>query len=256
MLQSLVHAADALHINKHYLAVGFVGAKVITRHPAMQFCAFYCVSDAHTQRDKGLAIIETAICLPLFVGLLLCLVDLGLGLITYFRFVQVARDAVALGAHLDALAVGVVCRTETEYAADGRIIVSAGAGGCSDAKQLLIHDRANTLAALFPRWVAGMDQESMVVAPTGAVPWPTLNYVVTARYRPLLLSRLRDISLRVRAVGTISPTGAKLALSAADEATLRSAFNVGSCVPIAAGTSLSQGLLINLAGGVCVSTAS
>ncbi len=205
-------------------------------------------------RQDGLAIIELAICLPLLVGLFLCLVDLGLGLDTYFRFVQVARDAAALGVHLDGLVVGSVCQTQTTFRSNGDVVVSPGGSGCADAKQLLIHDRANTLAALFPRWIAGFEQVSRVDAAAGSAPWPTIHYAVTAHYRSLLLSQAGGVGLRIQAVGSISDTGAKLGLSAADETMLRGQFNLGSCQSITPGTVLSQGLLINLANTMCTNT--
>lgn len=201
---------------------------------------------------KGVALTEFAICLPLMFLLFACTVDIGLAIDTYFRYVQVARDAAFLGARLENLTINGSCTTLTDFSEPGTIRLSSVDGGCSDAKHLLMHDRANTLSSIFTWRARSVEFHSEVNPATASVLSPTVRFTARVEYAPLVLQLLGGIPVTIQVTTPLFLNGAALALSPSDESLLKHHFGISTCNPAPAGQALSQGLLVNLSEAVCI----
>ena len=200
--------------------------------------------------SPGLAVIEFAVCLPLFIILLIAVFDLAVGIDIYYRYIEVVRDAAALGARLDGMATGTACSTRTEFTANG-IVLSPGAAGCADARHLLMHDRALTLASLLPRKASALEVQSTVNPATGSSALPTVTFSVRAFYLPIVLLYQGAVTIHAQVTAPLIQNAGNLALTSADQKILLQQFDLDGCSPPEAGTVLSQGLLINLAEADC-----
>jgi len=106
-----------------------------------------------TNQESGVAVIETAIVLVLLLTFFTGLVGIGLGIDSYLRFVQVAREAAMIGAKIENLTANpnAPCITTIEFfPGENRPPEVEATTATCDGGHLLMHDRANTLLSILP----------------------------------------------------------------------------------------------------------
>ena len=202
--------------------------------------------------SKGIALVDFAIILPLLLVLFGGLIDLGLGLMTYYEFVNVAREAAALASHIDGSKIGSSCSTTTDFVSSAQIFGSPGGIGCSDSRHLAAHDRVNTLAVVTHRRMRKVHVVTLVnAAPPGEL-LPQVQLLLRVDYHAFMLFGSLTIPLDIQVTAPKYVTGTDFDVTVSDQNQLKKIFGyAGPCPGGPTSFMLSSGILANLAKVKC-----